>query len=259
MSRVTRREFVDSSRTCREIVSRRDGGSPTVSPIAIVDLSPISTRLRCRRETVTLVIVVSVEIGTDKPGAGPVFSHARVTRPPTTKVTRRPVATPAWRVARRVLERGRRDATDDVAGESTTWWWGSGPTGEEEDSTGPTGWKATGRERMEENGGIRGVESYQRKGEGRGDAVPTAPLHPRIKNRSASPIRALFTPRSCVVSADPRGMLRSLRNTDILHYRHRNAHSALIQTDNTPRQTAHRDPRGREEINKKSRHNDPEK
>lgn len=34
---------------------------------------------------------------------------ARVTRPPTTKVTRRPVATPAWRVARRVLERGRRD------------------------------------------------------------------------------------------------------------------------------------------------------
>lgn len=86
--------------------------------------------------------------------------------------------------------------------------------------------------------------------ESRGDAVPTAPLHPRIKNRSASPIRILSPqPRSCVVPAYPCGMLRSLRNTDTVHYRHGNTHSALIQTDNTPRHIAHRDPRRCEKIN----------
>jgi len=176
------------------------------------------------------LIVVPVEIGTGT-GSGTGISHARVTRPPTTKVTRRPVATPAWRVARRVLERGRRD--DRRRGGRTDEGGGS-ERGRRLDA----GWKATERARSGREGAVRRVESYRRKER----SVPTVPLHPRIKNRSASPICTLSPqPRRYAVPAYPRGMLRSLRNTDTVHYRHRNTHSALIQTDNAPRRIVHRE------------------
>lgn len=127
------------------------------------------------------VISFGIETGT----AGPVFSHARVTRPPTTKVTRRPVATPAWREARRVLERGRRGRDDRRRG------------GRIDDDGGAMGertaeWKAGKEGRESANGS--GTESARRVR--REERVARMhphydPLHPRFKNRSYLPY---FTP-----------------------------------------------------------------
>lgn len=95
------------------------------------------------------------------------------------KVTRRPVATPAWRVARRVLERERRDdrrrggRIDDGGGVLEL-------RGKKKSRRG--GKQPSEREGMEENRGS-GSEIESTEGEGyRGDDVPTAPLRPRIKN-----------------------------------------------------------------------------
>lgn len=101
------------------------------------------------------------------------------------------------------------------------------------------GWKRTA---------VRGAESYRRKERAaRGMSSPPRRYIHGLKTE----VPPLFapSPRSCVVPAYPRGMLRSLRHTDTVNYRHRNTHSALIQTDNAPRRTAYRESRKRQEIN----------
>lgn len=160
------------------------------------------------------------------------FSHARVTRPPTTKVTRRPVATPAWRVARRVLERGRRDdrrrgGRIDEGGGMLEREGKKTRRGVESNRTGKKEWKRrSGSER---------VESYRRKER----TVPTVPLHPRIKNRSASPIctlSPLIRAGCCAVSGT-----QCTTDTEIRT-------RSWYQTDNVPRHIVHREPRRCKEI-----------
>lgn len=129
--------------------------------------------------------LIVVSFGIEKPGPRePVFTHARVTRPPTTKVTRRPVATPAWREARRVLERGRRDdrrrggrIDDDggASGERTAEW----RTDKEGRENAYGGWNRIGEKSATRREGCEGCDPHY------------DPFTPRIKKRSYLPY---FTP-----------------------------------------------------------------
>lgn len=174
-------KIVDPSRTCHV------GRSP-----AVTDRRSISHRSHAVATPMWNHLIVEIGTGTGtRTGTG--ISHARVTRSPTTKVTRRPVATPAWRVARRVLERGRRD--DRRRGGRTDE--GGGMLEREGKKT---------RRGVESNRGREGVEEKERFGEwsrigGRRGATPPC----RYTHGLKTGVPPLFapSPRNPVATRSP--------------------------------------------------------